>query len=260
MCPPTYFGVEYSINPWMEPDRPVSQERAVRQWSRLRDELVALGHDVTTMRPHPKLPDLVFAANGGIAIGARALVPRFRHAERAPEVACFADAMGELGIRDIRTARHVNEGEGDFRLVGRRILGGYGLRSDRRAVDEVADFFELPVVPLRLVDPRFYHLDTALAVLDERTIVYWPGAFDASARDALQQLFPDAIRASEPDAEALGLNMISDGSTVIMSPECPALCAAIADRGFDVIPLATDELRKAGGGAKCCVLEWHPAP
>jgi N-dimethylarginine dimethylaminohydrolase len=260
MCPPSYFGVEYAINPWMRPDRPVSRDRAVEQWTALRDELCALGHEVTLMPAHPELPDLVFAANGGIIIGDRGLVPRFRYPERGPESDCFADAMRALGVREIRTPRHVNEGEGDFRLAGARMLGGYGMRSERRAVDEVAEFFDVPVVPLRLVDERFYHLDTALAVLDDQTVVYWPGAFDAAGRGALTELYPDAIIADEADAAALGLNMVSDSRTVIMSPECPTLSARIAERGFDVVRLPTDELRKAGGGAKCCVLEWHPAP
>jgi N-dimethylarginine dimethylaminohydrolase len=257
MCPPVHFDVAYRINPWMRPDRPVDRSRAVAQWTRLRDELTALGHQVDVMPPQPHLPDLVFTANGGIAIGAKALVPRFRHPERAPESEHFAIALRNLGIADVRTASCVNEGEGDFRLAGARILAGYGLRSDRRAAGEVAEFFGLPVVPLRLVDPRFYHLDTALAVLDERTVAYWPGAFDEDGNAALRELFPAAIVAAEADAAQLGLNMVSDGSTVIMSPECPALGAQIAERGFDVVQAPSDELRKAGGGAKCCVLEWH---
>lgn len=202
----------------------------------------------------------MFTANGGIAIGDRALVPRFRHAERAPEAAHFAVALHTLGLRDISYACQVNEGEGDFRLAGQHILGGYGLRSDRRAVAEVADFFGLPTLGLRLVDERFYHLDTALAVLDAQTVAYWPGAFDAAGVGALRERYPDAVIATEADAAQLGLNMVSDGRTVIMSPDCPDLAAAIAERGFEVVRLSMDELRKAGGGAKCCVLQWHEEP
>jgi ornithine--oxo-acid transaminase len=260
MCAPSYFDVEYQINPWMRPDEPVSRDCALEQWTRLRDVLTTLGHEVTVMPAQPDLPDLVFAANGGIAIGDRALVPRFRHAERAPEAAHYSAAMRALGIRDIHWARNVNEGEGDFRLAGRYILAGYGLRSTRAAVEEVTDVFGLQTVPLRLVDPRFYHLDTALAVLDERTVTYWPGAFDAASRDVLSARYPDAVLATEADAAQLGLNMVSDGRRVIMTPDCPDLAAKITERGFEVVPVATDELRKAGGGAKCCVLEWHPDP
>jgi N-dimethylarginine dimethylaminohydrolase len=260
MCPPTFFAVRYAINPWMRPEEPVDADRAGRQWRRLRDQLVELGHHVDVMTPDPDLPDLVFTANGGIVIGERALVPRFRHRERAGESARFAAAFADLGITEVQQARYVNEGEGDFLLTGERMLAGTGLRSDPRAVGEVAEYFTVDTVPLTLVDPRFYHLDTALARLSHEHVAYWPGAFDTASQALLNDLFPDAILADEQDAAELALNMVSDGSTVIMAPGRDALGAAIAERGFHVVQLPTDELRKAGGGAKCCVLEHHGAP
>jgi N-dimethylarginine dimethylaminohydrolase len=269
MCPPTYFAVNYRINPWMHPDEPVDVSRAVAQWRRLHDTLIDLGHRVQLIEPHPQLPDMVFAANGGILIGDRALVPRFRYAERGPEADCFRTAFAALahpsdsapgGLHHVATAAFVNEGEGDFRVVGGRILAGTGLRSEPRAAAEAATFFDRSVVPLTLVDPRLYHLDTALAVLDERTVLYWPGAFDAASQARLRQLYPNAVLADESDATALALNLISDGGTVVMAPGHERLAGQIRERGFDIIALPTDELRKAGGGAKCCVLEWHERP
>lgn len=260
MCPPTYYDVRYSINPWMDPARPVDPVRAMRQWQDLHEALVDLGHHITVLQPHPDLPDMVFAANGGIVIGDRALVPRFRFPERAGESACFRAAFEAIGISQVRDAGCLNEGEGDFRVVGERILAGSGPRSEPRAADEVADFFGRPVVTLTLVDPRLYHLDTALAVLDEDTVLYWPGAFDPAGRCALAELYPDAIIADESDATALALNLVSDGSSVILAPGRDRLAAQIAERGFQIVALPTDELRKAGGGAKCCVLEWHCPP
>jgi N-dimethylarginine dimethylaminohydrolase len=260
MCPPTFFTVEYRINPWMDPQGGADTDRAVRQWRRLRDQLVSLGHQVAVMTPEPGLPDLVFAANGGIVVGDRALVPRFRHPERQGESAVYAAALRGLGVAVVQQAEFVNEGEGDFLLTGEQFLAGTGQRSDERAVAEVAEFFDIPVVPLTLIDSRFYHLDTALARLDARTVVYWPGGFDERSRGVLRELFPDAIIASEEDAASLALNMVSDGSTVIMAPGRPALCEQISDRGFTVVEIDTDELRKSGGGAKCCVLEHHRVP
>jgi N-dimethylarginine dimethylaminohydrolase len=259
MCPPTYFAVRYRINPWMRTDHPVNRARAVVQWGRLHAQLLALGHQVRLVPPVPLLPDMVFAANGGIVIGDRALVPRFKHRERAGESAYFARAFAELGLAEVGWAESCNEGEGDFLLAGDRILAGSGFRSDRRAAGEVAEFFGLPVVPLSLVDPRFYHLDTALAVLRGDLAVYWPGAFDRRSRAVLRELFPDAVLAQESDAAALGLNMLSDTRTVVMSPDCGQLSRRIAERGLQIVTVETDELRKAGGGAKCCVLEHHDA-
>ena len=259
MCPPTYFAVRYAINPWMRPERPADAARAVRQWEQLRRRLTALGHRVDVMTPHPDLPDLVFAANGGIVIGDRALLPRFRHPQRAGETELFAAALRAFGVPQIETAGHVNEGEGDFLLVGDRMLAGTGPRSATAAVDEVAEYFGVATVPLGLVDPRFYHLDTALARLDADLVAYWPDAFDARSRGVLRELYPDALLATEADAAELALNLVSDGTRVVMPPGRPSFAAQIAERGFRVDYVSTDELRKAGGGAKCCVLEYHPA-
>ena len=119
----------------------------------------------------------------------------------------------------------------------------------------MAEFFGRPVVALELVDERFYHLDTALAVLRPGLVAYWPGAFSAASTAALSELFPDAIIATEADAVAFGLNACSDGSTVVMASGAPALAAAIRNRGLLVVELDTSELQKAGGSVKCCTLE-----
>ena len=256
MCAPTHFSVDYRINPWMHPDRPVDAERAMTQWRSVRDALLAAGHEVNLIDPQPELPDMVFTANAATVIGDRALVARFRHPQRAAESVLFAAALQELGL-EVEQAQCINEGEGDFRPVGGVVLAGTGLRSEPGAAREAAEFFGIPVVPLTLTDPRYYHLDTALAVLDAETVVYLPDAFDPAGRALLADLFPDAIHATPRDAEALGANMVSDGRRVVLSAECPELAARVRERGYEPVPVRLDELRKAGGGAKCCVLELH---
>jgi N-dimethylarginine dimethylaminohydrolase len=257
MCRPTYFAVTYSINPWMRPEEPVDVARAVTQWQALLDTLRGLGHSVSLVAPRPELPDMVFAANGGIAIGERAMTPRFRHPERSAESAHFRRAFGDLGFGTVREPSCINEGEGDFLFTGDFILAGSGFRSEVRAFLELEEYFGIAVVGLTLCDPRFYHLDTALAVLDKDTVAYWPGAFTQDSVAILQEIWPDAILAEEADAEALGLNMISDGRNVVMATGCLDLSRKLAERGYLVHPLDMSELRKAGGGAKCCVLQLN---
>ncbi len=260
MCPPTFFDVQYAINPWMRVGDEVDLAGAQAQWSTLKATLEGLGHRVHEMMPQPGLPDLVFAANGGIVIGAKAMAPAFRYPERAAETPVYADALRQWGYEHVATPQALNEGEGDFLLVGSTILAGSGFRSDELAAHEVGAYFELPVVSLTLVDPRFYHLDTALSVLDAETIAYLPSAFDAVSRATLAELFPDAILAEEDDARKLGLNLVSDGRNVVMSAEAPTLARSFAERGYQVHPIEFDEFRKAGGGIKCCVLSLHDAP
>ena len=254
MCPPVHFAVTYSINPWMEPSRGVDRALALRQWEALRATYVRLGHEVVEIPPVPGLPDLVFAANAGLVVDGRALASRFRHPERAGEEPVFVDWFRRQGL-PTRQAALTNEGEGDYLVAGDVILAGSGFRSDTDAYREVASTFDRPVLPLRLVDPRFYHLDTALAVLDDDTIAYWPGAFAPESRAALARRFPDAVLATEADALAFGLNACSDGRHVVLAEGADGLGAQLAARGYVPIPLDLSELQKAGGSAKCCTLE-----
>jgi len=255
MCPPLHFDVVYSINPWMEPGRPTDADRALVQWRRIEQAYLGAGHVVVPVDPVEGLPDMVFAANAGLVIGGRVLCARFRHPERAGEEGAHPGWFRQLGFDEVVQAAYANEGEGDYLPIGSLILGGSGFRTDPRSHAEIAEFFGREVVPLELVDDRFYHLDTALAVLDDETVAYWPGAFSPASHGVLRELFPDAVLASEHDAKAFGLNACSDGVNVVMSADATGLAAMLRERGFTPVPVDTSELQKSGGSVKCCTLE-----
>ena len=200
MCRPEHFEVSYAINPWMDVTRSVDRDRAIQQWETLRRTYLALGHDVELIDPEPGLPDMVFAANGGLVIEGRGLGARFAHQERVPEGPAYLRRFADLELEDVAAPVAVNEGEGDFLVVGDLVLAGTGFRTDPRAHAEVQEYFGIPVITLELVDARFYHLDTALAVLDDMTIAYYPEAFSPGSRSVLQRLFPDSLLADEADA------------------------------------------------------------
>jgi arginine dihydrolase len=254
MCKPTYFDVCYSINPWMDPSRPTSVETALGQWKYLHDLFVDLGHEVDLIEARAYLPDMVFAANGATVIDGRALIAKFRHVQRRGESEAYAEWFRQRRW-EARTARFDNEGEGDILLAGDEILAGTGFRTQRAAHDELEEFFGRPVVSLTLVDPRFYHLDSALSVLDHGEVMYFPAAFDGESRDALATRFPGAILATEQDAEVFGLNAFSDGRHVVLPAAATGLAAQLAERGFEPIGVDLTELLKAGGSVKCCTLE-----
>jgi N-dimethylarginine dimethylaminohydrolase len=255
MCPPSHFAVTYAINPWMRPDRPTDVDLAMRQWARLRQVHLDLGHDVRTIEPVAGLPDMVYAANGATVVNGMVLGVRFAHPERAGEAGAYLDWFRESGSWDVREAGVVNEGEGDILFTGRVLLAGYGFRSDRAAAGELEAAFGLPVVSLRLVDPRFYHLDTALCVLDSDTAMYYPAAFDDEARAALAGQFAELIEAKDEDAEVLGLNAVSDGRHVVLPVQARKLAFQLRERGFEPVGVDLSELLKGGGGPKCCTLE-----
>src|SRR5260370_2692840 len=159
MCPPTYFDVVYSINPWMDPSKPVDARLAFLQWQRIRDVFVELGHAVELIPPVPGLPDMVFAANGATVMDGRALVARLPYDERTAASAAYLDWFAARGYQ-ARQAAWTNEGEGDFLVAGRWLLAGSGFRTDRRSHAESEEFFGRPVIGLTLVDDNYYHLDT----------------------------------------------------------------------------------------------------
>ncbi len=72
MCRPEHFEVSYAINPWMDVTQGVDRELALRQWETLRRTYLDLGHEVELIEPEPGLPDMVFAANGGLVFEGRA--------------------------------------------------------------------------------------------------------------------------------------------------------------------------------------------
>lgn len=255
MCPPTYFDVRYAINPWMDPTKPVDTELAVAQWEELVACYRSLGHRVDLIEPVPGLPDMVFAANGAVVVGGRALGARFRNPERRAEAPAYREWLIRNGFRDVHEAEHVNEGEGDFLLTRSWLLAGTGFRTDTRAHLEAQEVLGRPVIGLRLVDPRYYHLDTALAVLSDDEVMYLPEAFSPGSRAVLAELFPDAILATAEDAAVLGLNAVSDGYNVLLAAEATGLADRLAERGYHPIGVDMSELRKAGGSVKCCTLE-----
>jgi N-dimethylarginine dimethylaminohydrolase len=257
MCPPEHFRVAYAINPWMDPDTPVDAELAGKQWTRLRETLLELGHTVHQLEPLPGLPDMVYAANGGFVLDGTAYGAWFRHPQRAAEAGAHRRWYEQRGWRFV-APRTVVEGEGDLVWTGERILAGYEFRTDPAAHRQVRQVFGRPVVSLRLVDPRFYHLDTALAVLSTRRpprIAYYPGAFSPASRRALRRLFPDALLADETDAAGFGLNLVSDGRHVVLNAEATGMAAQLAAAGYLPVPVELSELKKGGGSVKCCVLE-----
>src|SRR3954452_20660237 len=251
MSAPTFFTVEYAINPWMDTSTVVDTHVAMNQWETLRQTYKELGHTVELVEPVAGLPDMVYAANGGLVVNGKAVVARFAYPQRAGEAAAYAEWMDRHGFHPAET-RYVNEGQGDFLVVGAIVLAGYGFRTDRRAHHEIASAVGMPLVSLELVDPRFYHLDTALAVLDDTTIAYYPPAFSDASRARLRELFPDAIEVATADAYVLGLNAVSDGLHVVHPAAAVGFAAQLADAGFEPIGVYLSELLKGGGSVKCC--------
>ena len=262
MCPPEHFTVEYAINPWMDTTVPVDAGLAVKQWEILRYTLTDLGHVVHVLEAQPGLPDQVYAANGAFSIDGTVYGARFKHPQRAAEAAVHERFYRSQAGWRFTSPAHVNEGEGDFAYLpaayGGLILAGHGFRTEPAAHAEAQEVLGRPVISLRLVDPAFYHLDTALAALDDRTVAYYPDAFSPGSQAVLARLFPDAVIADRADAEAFGLNLVSDGLHVILNTEATAMACKVRAAGYRPVPVELSELKRGGGSVKCAVAELRP--
>ena len=260
MCRPDFFTVVYRINPWMDPAIPTDTSLAVAQWQTLYDTYVGLGFDVRLVDPIDGLPDMVYAANGGFVLDGIAYGASFTYPQRQPEGPAYMDRFGANGF-DVRVPANINEGEGDFLLVGDVILAGTGFRSASNSHEEIGEIFGREVVTLTLVNPSFYHLDTAIAVLDPQpgfdapNIAYLPSAFDGASLEILRERYPDAIIVNEDDAAVLGLNSFSDGLNVVIASRATDFERQLRERGYNPIGVDLSELLLGGGGVKCCTLE-----
>lgn len=264
MCAPQHFEVAYVINPWMEGNiARGSNPVAMQQWNALLALLRRFAR-VECISAREGVPDLVFTANAGLVLENRVVLSNFRHAERRPEQAYFAQWFAEHGFEVVMLPPDVYfEGAGDA-LFDRRLSllwMGHGHRSDSAAGAMIASLLDVEVEPLRLVNPHFYHLDTCLCPLEGGALLYYPAAFDAASQERIATLVPPALRIAvgAGDADAFACNAVNCGRHVILNQASDSLCAALAAHGYTVHQTRLSEFMKAGGSAKCLTLKLTEA-
>jgi N-dimethylarginine dimethylaminohydrolase len=259
MCPPTYFAVLYSINPWMDPADRVDGDLAGSQWNRLAGMIQAAGARIEQITPVSGLPDMVFTANAGLVDGDRFIPARMKHAERRDEPAYFSRWFTANGYRVVTgPGARTQEGAGDALPFNGYLIAGYGQRSHRRAWTALGDGARIAVRPARLVDPRYYHIDIAFCPLDDRTALFAPHAFSAAGCRMLTLLVPDLVPLTPEETALFCANSVVVGRTVIM-PACTArLGRLLEQRGFEVAVADISEFLKAGGGCRCLTLALDP--
>jgi arginine dihydrolase len=255
MCPPDHYGIEYEINPWMKRTLASVRDLAWHQWTTLRDALAGLGATIDQLQPQPGLPDLVFTANAGLMFRDRFFSARFFHEVRARESPYFDTWFREHGFEVVHLpAGMYHEGAGDALFCGDALFAGYRTRSDVYAHQWVAEQIRVRVLPLELVNPRFYHLDTCFCPLAPGEAIYHPEAFDAYGRRVLAAHVPRLLPITEAEAHRFGCNAVVVGKTVVHNSRCPRLAEDLTRWGYSPVEVELDEFLKAGGSAKCLTL------
>lgn len=262
MCAPEHFGVDYVINPWMEDQiGRTNSARARRQWETLRRRLSTRA-ELSFAPSAPGLPDMPFTANAGLVLDEVVAVSRFYTRERRPEERLFRRWFELNGFSIAPWPEDVAfEGAGDALPDRARSLiwCGHGWRTSRRAPPLLENIFGRRAVALKLVDPRFYHLDTCFCPLSEGWLMYYPAAFDEASLKTIRALTPEdrRIEVQEPDAAAFACNAVEIRGRVFMNDCSPALRRRLEAAGFTPVITPLTEFIKAGGGAKCLTLELH---
>ncbi|MCC7085771.1 MAG: amidinotransferase [Pirellulales bacterium] len=255
MCPPDYYGIEYEINPWMSRQRQSDPAKARQQWAALKQLLETAGAAIELLPPQPGLPDLVFTANAALIYRNIAVMARFRHPERQGEVA-FDEAWLRIAgyeIHHVPDDLHF-EGAGDALFCGDTLFAGYRFRSHARGHQQIGELLGCRVIPVELVDPYYYHLDTCFCPLAPGEAVYFPPAFDDYGRAALEAHIPQLIEIDPVEASSFAGNAVVVGRDVVTNTGCPKLHQALRQRGFTPHETPLDEFVKAGGSAKCLTL------
>lgn len=260
MCPPEYFSVSYAINPWMEEELgSVSRAKAEAQWRALYEH-VKKQCDVILMTPRTGLPDMVFTANAGIVYGERAIVSHFHFKQRQPEEPYFHQQFEALGFELIALPPDLDfEGAGDVLLDRAQpwVWHGFGPRTMPEVSEALRSFYsDREVIPLELVDPRFYHVDTCLAPLSAGHLLYFPAAFtEEGQREITARIPPELLLpVNEAEASSFACNAVCMGNTVIANQPSQRLIQTLEQAGYSVVPVDLSEFIKAGGSAKCLVL------
>jgi len=264
MCAPDYYQVLAVKNPFMAGHiGAVDLPRARRQWEQLREAFDAADLPVSLIEPTPGLEDMVFCANQSLA-GTRpdgekvALLSAMRHPSRRREVAAFEAWYKERGYRvmKLKSGGHDTfEGSGDaIWHPGRRLLwAGHGFRSDPETFTQVARAFETPIIQLKLVNERFFHLDTCFCPLTTESVLIHPAAFDAASLELILKIFPIVVTSNEVDASArMACNAtVVRGKIAILQKGSTAVSNHMHALGLGVCEVDTSEFIKSGGSVYC---------
>jgi len=258
MCRPTHYTIAYEINPWMSRRRQVAPRRAMAQWQALHGLLTErLKVPVALLPPVNGLPDLSFTANAGLAVGRTFIRSNFRYPQRQGEEPVVERYFRRRGFRVVRLPRALNfEGEGDALWAGELLFLGFRFRSDATAHERLAELLGCRVLPLELVDRRFYHLDTCFCPLDHASALWYPKAFDRYGRAVIERHVQDLVPVSRADALRFCCNAVVVGRAVVLHQGVSrGLRRRLERRGFRPCELNLSEFVKAGGSAKCLVLQ-----
>lgn len=260
LCPPDHFSIDYEINPWMHTENKVNPKLAMDQFSALKSIYDKLEIPTKSIDQVKGLPDMVYTANFGFAVNKTFIPAQFKFAERQPETQVAIDYFFDAGYAIKQLPEGViYEGEGDHLMTpdGRHFMG-YGKRTQKEAATHLSEILESKVTALELVDPYFYHLDTAFCPLTDEIALVNPRSFTEDGMNTLEESFSTVIKTSEDDNKVMAPNLLRFGNDLVMAEGITdTLKTTLESHGFKVHTVNTSEFLKGGGSIKCLSMQVY---
>ena len=253
LCKPLYFSVEYAINPWMQPGT-VDKNQAMQQWKALVNTLTTLKISVKLIDQVAGLPDMVFSTDQAITVGNKVLLSNFRYPERRSESKFYKKWFEEndYSVNTLPNDLYL-EGSGDCLFWGDIIFMGYGFRSTIASAKTTASLLNIDVIPLELINPKYYHLDLAFLPINSTSAIYYPKAFSQNSQKKKKKNIPDLYEFTEKEVSGFAANSLVTGNHVILQKNNPTFVNRIRKLGYYPIEIDISEFLKAGGGIHCLV-------
>lgn len=253
MCYPKYFDVSYDINPWMSNQLgKVNESMAIDQWNALLDSLTRVAI-VKLIEPVDNLPDFVFTANAGFIQGTTFVLSKFSKNQRQHEEQYYKEWFNSNGYTIVQPTVEY-EGEGDHLVdMQNRHWVGYGFRTNKLVQEQLNNILGVSVNMVELVDPRWYHLDTAFCPLPNGELLWYPPAFSKISQILIRESFKTTVEIDLKDALAFSCNCICIGNNLFL-PKNQNTTSSLENLGYIVKDFELSEFMKAGGAAKCLVL------
>ncbi len=257
LCPPTYFDIEYAINPWMHIEAKVNREKVLEEFKQLKQIYSKLGAQFNEIQPTKGLPDQVYTTDMGLPVGKLFIKSNFKYGQRKPEATIGAEYFTSLGYAIYNIPPSISfEGEGDLIKNGDRYFMGWGQRTSYEAEEYLSIALQKEIIPLKLKNPSFFHLDTCFAPLNKDVAIYYPKAFSTDSKQTLAKYFKELIAIEQHDADVFACNLvILDKHIIIHEGLSPELKNKMEQYGFTVHSLDMTEYLKGGGSVKCVSLQ-----
>lgn len=265
-----HFTVE-ELNPYSDKSDQPKPFKASQEHEAVRKALEEAGVEVVKIAAPAGCQDGVYTANWALVKGNKAVMSSLPNKRQAEEPHA-EKALRKLG-KEIIKAPFNFSGQGDALPCGNLLFCGSTYRTDPKMHDFLAETLGYEVISLQTIpaldsngkpitnkvtgwpDSFFYDIDLALSVLRDDLIAYCPEAFTPNSQDVLRKLDIEKIEVTLEEAmKGFACNLVSTGSTVIMSAHAPLLASQLEMHGFKVVTPEITELAKGGGYIRCTTL------